>query len=636
MKIKSIAVSVMLGMGSLSSYAQWSTQQIELKGGWNAVYLHIDASHATIEELELDENINQIWLWKPQVNDAQFIKDPDKPDRGKSRWIGWVKDSADESDLKKLIGNTAYLVQYGSEDVDGNWVIGSGILAGSIFPKIKGHPVPPSYNWTSSGLNLIGFSSHPTTATTIAPFLENYFPEGFMSDLEFFSYNGGKLTETNPRLIVSPRKIPLQRGKAFWVKSKSGQFINYFAPYDLVLQNHTGVEFGETGGQYRVIIKNRSDNGLVVTLKLNASEDAPKGQQDYGDDIKLMIATRELMVGGATLGGMGTLNYNTQSLKNDQEGFTIYLTAAGQPGASKEVILGLDRSELTGLSGSRHGSVLEFTDSLGHSQVKIPVRAIKGSNVGLWVGDAKVKEVRHNITVYKTDDDSDEITLDYEGEPVIDSINQTYGTVPNSFPLRLIFHQGTNTVGTMKMYQSVFHGLQKGAETQKSTELILSSDEDSLHPGELKFARRITALHLPLFNPDFDFGNKNGMWVCEGEIKAGQTAKVSVTVAHDNHASNPFLHTYHPDHDNINDDLPKFKEHIVGKESFTIRREIQLEFENSPTDFEGITRTQRRISGNYYETMSIIGADSETIEYNTKGSFLLNRISTIDKVISSN
>ena len=80
MKIKSIAVSVILGMGSLSGYAQWSTQTMVLKPGWNAVYLHVDASYANINELEgLDENIEEIWLWKPQVSDAQFITTPDAP-----------------------------------------------------------------------------------------------------------------------------------------------------------------------------------------------------------------------------------------------------------------------------------------------------------------------------------------------------------------------------------------------------------------------------------------------------------------------------------------------------------------------------------------------------------------------------
>ena len=516
MKNKWTVIIIILGMAKLSAIAQWTSQTVTLKPGWNAIFLHVDASYEEISSLPgLDPNIEEIWLWKPQTTAGQFITSPDDPDIAKSRWVSWDKNLGASSALQRLIGNTAYLVRYGLQDDAGAWT-----PPDDLTWVIKGLPVPPSYNWTSSGLNLIGFSSNPSTA----PFFEQYFPQGILSDLEFFDYNGDVLSETNPGQIFAMRTTAVRRGEAFWVRSTGGQFNNYFAPYDLVLQNHTGVEFGETSGQYRVIIRNRTDNGLVVTLSLNSSELAPNGQPSYGDGINLMVRDAP---------NPGSFTYGHQSLNDDR--VTITLTAAGQPGSSEEVILGLDRSELSGPSGSRHGSVLEFTDSLGHSQVKIPVRAIKGSNVGLWVGDAKIKEVRHDLTFFAKNPDAEGIMLDAKGKAVIQSRDDSYGPVSNSFPLRLIFHQGTNSVGNLNLYQSIFHGLQKGADLAVATP-ILSSDEDSLDPSELKSARRITALHLP-WRP------KGTPWAGTGEIKAGTEAVVQIEVAHNDHSSNPFLHT---------------------------------------------------------------------------------------------
>jgi hypothetical protein len=609
MKNKWIAIMMVLGLAKLSALAQWTTQTVTLKPGWNAIFLHVNASYANIGDLPgLDSNIEEIWLWKPQTSAGQFIDSPDAPTNRRTRWASWLKNLGPSSTLQRLIGNTAYLVRYGSPDAAGNWT-----PAVDLTWNIKGRPVPPSYNWTSSGLNLIGFSSHPSTA----PSLEQYFPQAIRNDLQFFGYKGGALGETNPRQVFALRSTATRRGEAFWVRSKGGQFNNYFAPYDLVLQNYSGVNFGETRGQYRVIIRNRTDRGLVVTLNLNSSEIAPHGQQAYDDGIKLMVR-------GAP--NPGTLTYSHQSLHAGA--VRITLTAAGKPGSSEEVILGLNRTGLTGASGSQHGSVLEFTDSLGHSQVQIPVRATKGSNVGLWVGDARIKEVRHDLTFFAKNPYTKGIMLDAEGKASIQERDDSYGPVSNPFPLRLIFHQGTNSVGTLNLYQSIFHGLQKGADLAVATP-ILSSDEDSLESSELESARRITALHLP-WRP------KGMPWAGTGEIKAGTEAVVQVGVTHNDHSSNPFLHTYHPDHDNLNNDIPAFKKELPqGSESFEITRDINLKFNDPPTDFDGLTRIQRRIAGSYNEIITIAGAGTEKIHYYTRGSFLLNRISTIDKIISS-
>mgnify|MGYP001303352449 FL=1 len=97
--------------------AQWSTQTIDLKPGWNGVFLHVDASHSDIVDLEgLDSNITDIWLWRPKLKSDQFIQDPDVPTDTKSRWVRWNKDLGPSSALQRLVGNSAYLVRYGEKN----------------------------------------------------------------------------------------------------------------------------------------------------------------------------------------------------------------------------------------------------------------------------------------------------------------------------------------------------------------------------------------------------------------------------------------------------------------------------------------------------------------------------------------
>ena len=139
----------------LSAKGQWATETYTLEPGWNSIYLNIDASYANINDLDqLDSNIEEIWLWKPEVSDAQFIKALTTHPIRKLDGC-WSKDKGPSSALQRLIGNSSYLIRYGNPDEQGNWSPNQ-----KLEWKLKGRPVPPSYNWTSTGLNFIGFSSN--------------------------------------------------------------------------------------------------------------------------------------------------------------------------------------------------------------------------------------------------------------------------------------------------------------------------------------------------------------------------------------------------------------------------------------------------------------------------------------------
>ena len=59
-----------------SVLGQWATQNINLKPGWNGVYLTVDSSYTDISSLpDLNSNITEIWLWKEHPKRSEWGPD---------------------------------------------------------------------------------------------------------------------------------------------------------------------------------------------------------------------------------------------------------------------------------------------------------------------------------------------------------------------------------------------------------------------------------------------------------------------------------------------------------------------------------------------------------------------------------
>src|SRR5262245_59538094 len=175
-KILSLVVAALLGSG-LAAQAQWLTQSITLSNGWTAVFLHVDASHTNLNALvagEVGNPILEVWRWNP-ASLAQFTDSPALPSAA-VEWTSWNRTNASAA-LRRVVGDSAYLVRITSNVVSYTW-------------RIKARTVPPRHSWTSSGLNLIGFS----TVTNAPPSFQNFLTRAtdFQSlNPEIYSYPGG-------------------------------------------------------------------------------------------------------------------------------------------------------------------------------------------------------------------------------------------------------------------------------------------------------------------------------------------------------------------------------------------------------------------------------------------------------------
>lgn len=561
--------------------AQWQTQSVTLKPGWNSLSLHVDMQHTTLADLFTGTPVTEVWLWKPDLSTLQFVTSPQAPLDVNSRWLTWKKALPLQATLNTMIGNASYLIRVDENETS------------DFELNLKGVPVPPSFVWSSSGVNFFGFSTVETGAPFFYDFLEPV-PDLRLS-AELYKYIGGPI-ENNPEAVFNLRNERVQRGSAYWMRA-DGLYNRYYGPFSLSLQSQTGVEFGTDASTYRIRLKNQTAEELVVTLESLASEAPPAGEV-------AIEGTPEVLVRGEL--DIETLKHTYSRLSDGEVQWT--LAPAGTEGSELEVILGLDRSAMTGADGAFYGGLLRFTDSLGFSQYDLPVNATKGSAAGLWVGDAAVTQVRHNLGFFQK-----------EGEEVLEvDRNTEFGGVARSFKLRLIVHVSDD--GTTRLLQRVFYGL------DDSLDPVLTTKEGNLNVENLEVARRISSAHLP-------WSEGNDPWLFTGgDFAEGDTITATVTIGADDHRSNPFLHTYHPDHDNrnanFNATLPQ------GIESFAITRELSLAFSVPTDDFDALTAGGIDYMGDYLESITIDGDGVNSEEYEVKGPFLLTRIANIGTLLT--
>lgn len=554
--------AMILCLGAGTSSAQWKTETFQLQAGWNAIFTHVDAAYTEVGNLFAGTPVTEVWLWKPDFTSRQFINEPDEPLDTGSNWSFWKASDPVNSTLTRFIGHKAYLVR----------------ATAATTLSIKGIPVPPIYEWTSSGQNFFGFSTPSATAPNLDDFLVS--EPTLQLESEIFGYVGGSTVTDALARIVARRSTPVTRGRAFWLRGPNPN--NYTQPFDLNLSNTRGIDFGRTSAEYSLQLINRHRQALEVTIELLPSESAPSNvtiaknataQLDYSSPIK---ALPPVLVRGAQ-GEDG--NYAVIPLNNSPQ--TISLAASGSEGSGQRVVVGINLPALQDANaGDVFGGIVRFTDHLGLSQVDVPLRYEQNSKQGLWVGQANVTHVEDSVT---------------------DADNPTQGIVSTTFPLRIILF--SDSAGKTWLLQRAYYGL------DQDTNSVFALSENFLAPQFLGSARRISAVHLP-------WTAANSPWEFSGDFREGGTLTTTISVGHDDHASNPFLHTFHPDHDNKNAffdaKLPR------GEESFDIERTVRLSLNSIATGFVDLVQDGvHRLSGSYEEEVSVRGknaADARTVK----------------------
>ena len=595
-RIRLIGLIALLTLAAWPAHAQWVTQTLSLKAGWNAVYLHVDPSHVTLQSLVAADEANpvmEVWMWAPPVSTVQFVTSPQEPLADSGQWRHWNRNTG-EGTLARLVPNAAYLVRVSADTATYNW-------------SIKGKPVVPSYQWTTTGLNFIGFPTVPTGAPTWEDFIAPS-PE-LQLGAEIFQYAGGELGVGNPARLYALRSARVTRGQAYWIRA-GAVFNRYFAPFEVEVSGGGGLMFGEGLVARNFRVRNLTTNELTVTLNLVESEAPPTGQAAIAGVPPLQrrgaLNTTDLTYGFESL-AVGTPR-------------TVSLRPKGLPGSDVEVVIGLDRTSMSGAEGASFAAVLRCTDSLGFAQVEMPVTARVAANSGLWVGNAQINRVEPYLPAMRKLADAAVPVGATEALPegAIEIPREEMGeNVAKTFPVRLIVHN-PGSGGQAKLLQQVYYGI------DVFTNQVVATFEEALSQAYLGQARRITSSNLP-------WRKGNAPWLLSGRLGDVSTLTTTVETGFDDHGTNPFLHTYHPDHDNLD---PTFKTQLArGMESYGIRREITLRITPPSTNVFSLGNT-RTMRGWYKETVRLTGlarggGTSDTREFMVSGPFTLTRITDV-------
>ena len=222
-----------------SLHAQWQSTTYTLKGGWNAIYLHGDATYAPPATLFASETeVTEVWRWNPNPTQVGFTTTPLIPSPGTPEWSVWKRDGSVAS-LSKMLGQTAYLVKC------------TGTSATSHAVTLVQRIQPPAASWVRSGANLLGFPSRLTSGNypTFGAYFAT-FPAAIASNVKIYTYVGGELGPGNPLQVFSPSTEKLDRNQAYWFSSELVS--NFYAPVQLGLSDLSGLDYGRTGATMTV------------------------------------------------------------------------------------------------------------------------------------------------------------------------------------------------------------------------------------------------------------------------------------------------------------------------------------------------------------------------------------------------
>ena len=364
------AIFVLLATAGISR-AQWFQTTYALKGGWNAIYLHGDATHATPDVLFPNSGqtagVLEVWRWNPKPNQIQFTQTPLIPASGTPEWNVWKRGLPAESNLTLMSGQTAYLVKC------------SGTAATAFNVPITQRAMPPSALWVRSGANLLGFPSKFTSPNY--PSFSTYFqafPTAISANAKIYKYAGGDLGPSNPLQIFSPALEQVDRNKAYWFEAEVVG--NFFAPLDISLSKDTGIDFGRTGSVITARLRNTTAANMTLTLAPVASLAAPAGQDGITGQVPLTRRT-----------------FNTVTATWTETAITAAYTEVIGANSTVELSFGINRAAMSGASNALYASLLKLTDSANLFDISLPVSARVASMAGLWVGDATLTNVSSQV-----------------------------------------------------------------------------------------------------------------------------------------------------------------------------------------------------------------------------------------------
>lgn len=562
---------VALLLGAVTAQAQVATYQqtIELQPGWNAIWVQVQPEANHLSEVFANLPVASVWRWIPTEAGARFIQDPAEGLQNVEGWFAWFPEPRPEaflSNLFRINANTAYLVRLeGTEPLQ---------------VVLDGRPQLVPLRWQTDAFTLTGLPVAPLNPPTFGEFFANS-PAHQGQPIYKLQANG-------QWQVVNPASTAIREGEAYWVYTEGNS--RYQGRLEVALDQGESLEFAAALDEIRFVLRNRSalpGSFLVRRLGASAMPIAFRNEDQETGDVGWPFLPASLVLDAS-------------------------------PRENVFVTLGVVRREF---SASRMEQIIEITDEFGERRLLhlggntlqpfvAPVRGSSGrmadsvSLAGLWLGEVEIDAV---------------------------SESQQAGVVPEpapqSFSQRFLVH--VDSSGQARLLKDVIQMWQEGTvapsavdptrnEVIESGRYVLLTDPGliGLFTGSINRDGASVGQRYSTVAYDFEADAQ----LFDGEFGPGSQLSTTLVIEPDL-PTNPFLHRFHPDHDNRDAQFLNFQ-----AEAYQVVREMRLIF--AVDDPLGATPPGwgETIVGGFFEE-SITGLHKNAIF--TSGQFRLRRISSV-------
>ena len=603
----------LLGFSARSVVAQWIDQPITLRPGWNAIFLEVQPDAADCDVAFASLPVESVWRYNHRQAVVQFIADPNELVISQPDWLTWVPPSnplTDQTSLHFLEGGRPYLIKMADNAPTNTW-------------NVRGKPVLRSIEWLRDSYNFVGAtlpSASPPTYRTFCSY------SSALSETNLYRL----LTSGSWQRVTSPGTTAMQRGEAFWTRTRG--LPAYSGPIEVQTDRHAGLEFGRILTEQTIRIRNVSTNSTVISIRPLTSTNPPA-------------------TSGIALAGPVPMGYWRNSSVFTNVGWITFSGVVQSnlpPGGIWDLRLEVRRREMaaftppSGATDSLYQSLLEITDSANGTRALVPVSAYGPQSAsaalaggrslmaasattppraGLWVGTATINQVNQPGS-------------GNPAEPV---------PTASEFSFRLMVHLDAS--GQARLLQKILQvwspGTYKSAGdgttnlvVDRPGRFVLLTDDNRVGQFAGAALRDGTAVARRFSSAAFGFRGTipmNGT----GFGDAGNQLACIVPLPFDD-SLNPFVHRFHPDHDN-RDDRPERNPLLphtnsagltYTAESWSINRAITLIFSADDPDLVSQNLSgwgDNRLGGSYTET--IYGLHKTPLV--TRGTFRLHLASRV-------
>lgn len=555
----------------LPASAQAATQQVvTLQPGWNAIYLEVQPDQRDIATVFAGLPIASVWRWRPDVDGAQFVRDPGEGLENLAGWFAWFPQPRPDAFLTNLFqieGGTAYLVRL------------EGTQARQV--TITGRPLFRPRVWQPNAFALTGLPVSPANPPSFA---------------EFFSpstaHAGQPVYTLDPdghwRVVTSPSSEIIQPGRAYWIYTRGNS--NYQGPMQVVLDQGEGLEFTAALQEITLVLRNFS--GATGSFQL---------ERVGGDTLPLLYKNEDPETGEIAWPELrDTLTLDAPA--NTDIFLTLAVDRARFSASRMEQVFALKDEQGTRVLLFAGGNTIQ--PFVAANKRKGLPKAVAEGYAGLWVGEISVDKV---------------------------SEAQQGGTTPTptvrTFSQRVLMH--VDNAGQVRLLKDVIQMWQEGTtqpsaldptleEVAQPGRFVLITDKNLVGLYRGATTRDGASVGLRYSTIAYDFvGDELEM---DGDFGGDRTLQAAVVIEPDL-PTNPFLHKYHPDHNNLDEQFLNYRE-----EAFRVVRDMQFVFApQPPADDPAPGWGDTRVGGDFAE--SIVGLHRNPIF--VSGRFELRRVSAV-------